>query len=216
MRKISMLLAAAGMAIAAPALAAFSVKVGAPVLAIPGNNDFQGNLATEGLTFYTADGATVTLSTGSDLTFEFMGSESGNRDSFRAAGNTITFSENSGFTGWGVNASDTAFYSAGAISDWFFDSVGGVSNAQIGDTAFGIFLPQGFSAGDTFRTRVLYLGFDDQPSNADDNHDDFIVRVTVGGFNPGGVPEPGTWAMLIAGFGMVGAARRRRRAVVAA
>lgn len=25
------------------------------------------------------------------------------------------------------------------------------------------------------------------------------------------VPEPGTWAMLIAGFGLVGAAARRRR-----
>ncbi|WP_310498169.1 PEPxxWA-CTERM sorting domain-containing protein [Sandarakinorhabdus sp.] len=31
-----------------------------------------------------------------------------------------------------------------------------------------------------------------------------------------GVPEPGTWAMLLAGFGMVGLARRRRNASVAA
>ena len=31
-----------------------------------------------------------------------------------------------------------------------------------------------------------------------------------------GVPEPGSWAMLIAGFGLVGAASRRRRTVVAA
>ncbi len=27
---------------------------------------------------------------------------------------------------------------------------------------------------------------------------------------PGGVPEPATWAMLILGFGLVGAAARRR------
>ena len=32
----------------------------------------------------------------------------------------------------------------------------------------------------------------------------------------GAVPEPGTWAMLIAGFGMVGFAARRRRAAIAA
>ncbi len=32
---------------------------------------------------------------------------------------------------------------------------------------------------------------------------------------PPGIPEPGTWAMLIAGFGMVGFAARRRRATVA-
>lgn len=44
----------------------------------------------------------------------------------------------------------------------------------------------------------------------------------IAGYNivqPGivaGVPEPAAWAMLIAGFGVVGAAQRRRRAVVAA
>ncbi|WP_372917730.1 PEPxxWA-CTERM sorting domain-containing protein, partial [Sandarakinorhabdus sp.] len=31
-----------------------------------------------------------------------------------------------------------------------------------------------------------------------------------------GVPEPASWAMLIAGFGLTGAAMRRRRTVVAA
>jgi hypothetical protein len=31
---------------------------------------------------------------------------------------------------------------------------------------------------------------------------------------PGGIPEPATWAMLIAGFGFVGVAARRRRAAV--
>jgi len=31
------------------------------------------------------------------------------------------------------------------------------------------------------------------------------------GITTGAVPEPGTWAMLIAGFGLVGAAARRRR-----
>ncbi len=38
------------------------------------------------------------------------------------------------------------------------------------------------------------------------------------GFDPGGgvVPEPATWAMLIAGFGLVGVASRRRRTAVVA
>jgi hypothetical protein len=31
----------------------------------------------------------------------------------------------------------------------------------------------------------------------------------------GGVPEPATWTMLIAGFGLVGGLARRRRASVA-
>jgi len=38
--------------------------------------------------------------------------------------------------------------------------------------------------------------------------------LTFGSLTPG-IPEPGTWAMLIAGFGLVGAAARRRRAVAA-
>ena len=33
---------------------------------------------------------------------------------------------------------------------------------------------------------------------------------------PGAVPEPATWAMLIAGFGLIGAAMRRRRISVSA
>jgi hypothetical protein len=37
-------------------------------------------------------------------------------------------------------------------------------------------------------------------------HREFIARYSL-------VPEPGTWAMLIAGFGLVGGAMRRRRAV---
>ncbi|KAB7648020.1 PEPxxWA-CTERM sorting domain-containing protein [Polymorphobacter fuscus] len=39
--------------------------------------------------------------------------------------------------------------------------------------------------------------------------------VIVDGNPVPGVPEPGTWAMLIAGFGLVGAAARRRRTAIA-
>jgi hypothetical protein len=42
-----------------------------------------------------------------------------------------------------------------------------------------------------------------------------FVQVLPGSIGPG-VPEPASWAMLIAGFGMVGAARRRRGRAVAA
>ena len=43
-------------------------------------------------------------------------------------------------------------------------------------------------------------------------------RFKVSGADLGvlGVPEPATWAMLIAGFGLVGGMVRRRRAVVSA
>ena len=42
-------------------------------------------------------------------------------------------------------------------------------------------------------------------------------NITFGSITPGGtVPEPASWAMLIAGFGLVGAAQRRRNVALAA
>jgi len=41
------------------------------------------------------------------------------------------------------------------------------------------------------------------------------TRFLVGGSASSSVPEPASWAMMIAGFGMVGAAMRRRRGVSA-
>ena len=43
-----------------------------------------------------------------------------------------------------------------------------------------------------------------------DNSSNLTINIT------GGVPEPTTWALMIGGFGMVGAAMRRRKGLVAA
>lgn len=51
-----------------------------------------------------------------------------------------------------------------------------------------------------------------QPTFVEGDHRDFEV-VSSGG---GAVPEPATWAMMIAGFGLVGSALRRRRVALAA
>jgi hypothetical protein len=76
--------------------------------------------------------------------------------------------------------------------------LGAVANEQFA------FLNVYFTHGQTYdRIRFYQVGGGGYES---DNH-------TVGYFTtPGGVvPEPATWAMLIAGFGLVGAAVRRRR-----
>ncbi|WP_310476249.1 PEPxxWA-CTERM sorting domain-containing protein [Sandarakinorhabdus sp.] len=214
MRGIQLLAAAAAMAFAMPALAAvtFNVGIGSPVTGIPGNNNFQSNLNTAGLYNYTAGGATITLSGKATVTFEFLGSESGFNDSFSAAGGTIVASENSSFTAWGPVGLGSATYNAGAITDWLFSSSGGAVNKGVGSLEFGIFLPRGAVANGSYSSNILYLGFDDQIRGDDDNHDDMIIRVTAEDFGgQGGVPEPASWAMLIAGFGLVGAVSRRRR-----
>ncbi|WP_197042088.1 PEPxxWA-CTERM sorting domain-containing protein [Sandarakinorhabdus oryzae] len=203
-----------------PAAAAvtFNVGIGSPVNAIPSNNDFKSNLNGLGLFQYTAGGATVSLSGKAKLTFEFLGSESGFSDSFKAGGGSIFASENSSFTAWNPVALGSLNYLAGPISDWIFSSSGGATNKGIGALEFGIFLPAGVQAGGNYASNVLYLGFDDQITGDDDNHDDMIIRITAEDlFDPGGgVPEPETWAMLVAGFGLVGAVRRRRSTAVAA
>ena len=209
----------ASIVLAAPAAAVqFNVAIGTPVQAIPGNNDFQSNLNAAGLYHYTAGGAAISLSGKAKLTFEFLGSESDFNDSFSAGGGTVLVMENSGFTSWGSIPIGSANHNAGAISDWIFSSAGGATNKGIGTLEFGIFLPRGVQAGGSYASNLLYLGFDDQINGDDDDHDDMIIRVTADDlFDPGGgVPEPASWALLVIGFGLVGARRRQRSNCVAA
>lgn len=60
----------------------------------------------------------------------------------------------------------------------------------------------------TFLPRMLF----DLTFNDVDTRLPYTLSVSTGPF-PGGVPEPTTWALMILGFGVVGAAQRRRAAV---
>ncbi len=218
MRKISMLLAAAGMAIAAPAMAAFQVTIGAPVSPTAGvGNDFQAQLGALGLTKMTADMASIFLSADSTITVDYMASESGFNNTFSAGGNSFT---EFGNKGWGAVFQFTFDRTAGAVgnNDWTFSSSGNPNGPfGIGTNAFGIFYNPDLVVNGVYTSDVLYFGLDDQPGQADDNHDDIIVRLTaVTNVTPGGIPEPTSWAMLIAGFGLVGAAQRRRKGLTVA
>ena len=176
---------------------------------VPGNNDFQGDLAGVGLTEYTTTGATLTLTEDSVLTFEFLGSESNFNDTFTAG--AVSFTEMSNFTPWSVTLLGADLFSAGSLAGLLnFSSTGPGADATVGDDGFGIFLGEGWQSG--LMTNVFYLGYDDQITNIDDNHDDMIIRVTV---SPA-VPEPATWAMMLMGFGAAGYAMRRRRRPVLA
>ena len=175
---------------------------------VPGNNDFQGDLAGLGLTLFTTDGATITLTENSVLTFEFFGSESGFNDTIQAG--AINFTEMTNFTPWGAQLLGADSFLAGSLAGLINFSSAGGADATVGDDGFGIFL--GANAVSGLSTNVFWLGYDDQITNVDDNHDDMIIRVTV---SPA-VPEPATWAMMLLGFGAAGFVLRRRRAPVLA
>ena len=98
----------------------------------------------------------------------------------------------------------TMVTSASPGQTWF--NVSGV--AQITQTGHYltslVFNSNGIPAKDIVIDRVFAIRTNDRP--------DVIIPDS-----PSAVPEPSTWAMLIAGFGLVGAANRRRRiAIVAA
>lgn len=189
---------AAAMGSAAPVLAAaFTVSVPSE-LAVPGNNDFKSDLANEGLTAYASTGATITLNGNRRLRFDYMGSESGLVNSFKA-GSIAPFLENDKST-WGPTLIGFDNFLAGALTGVSFNN----GTVAPGDSGFAIFIPAGVRE---FSSNVLYFGLDDFVNNADDNHDDFIVRVTA-------VPEPATWGLLVIGFGMVGLTVRRRSVAV--
>ncbi len=190
---------------AVPAFAtAFTVTPGSTFL-VPANNDFQATLAGLGLGSFTAGGASVSLSVPRQLKFEYVGSESGFVDTF-TGGSLAPFAETNMNQGVGNFTSvliGLDNFAAGALTNVQFNSSGGVNPSTIGMPSFGIFIPT--NTVGTYKSNVLYFGFDDQLNNIDDNHDDFILRVTA-------VPEPSTWLSMILGFGVLGAVARRRRA----
>lgn len=70
-----------------------------------------------------------------------------------------------------------------------------------------------YAGGDDGIPAGIYVGFEDIYGGGDLDYDDLKFVFTNVGGGEVGVPEPATWAMLIAGFGLVGASARRRRSV---
>ena len=214
LRCAALFASASALAVAAtPAAAATLIVTHGATAPIASNNNFATQLGLQGLTSYTTAGATIALSGPARITFHFMGSESGFDDTFTFLADSFTGAntetETSAFTSWAARFVGTGQYNLGGdlagLLNFTTTSPQGAS-ATIGQEGFGIFLPANAVSGGGYTT--LFLGYDDQRSlltPPDDNHDDFMVRMTVTA-----IPEPATWAMLIGGFGLVGAAMRRR------
>jgi len=163
----------------------------------PGANDFHTELAALGFS-HELISANVQVSGEAWIYFEVLGSESGYNDTFTYG--TTSFSENTGFTPW-TSISLAPVYTNG-IGNFLgqFTSSEGTAAGQ-GDIGFAVFVPTG---GGNFSSNTIYFGYDDIPGG-DDNHDDLIIKATIVA-----VPEPATWALMIAGVAAVGVSMRRR------
>ena len=207
MKRLIALAGFAAITVAAPANATVQVNFGATTT-IQGNNDFKGQLNGLGLTSVAGSGASLILNSNSIITFELLGTESGFNDRFSTVpGPGLGYTEYTSIQNdFGSPITiGSAFFSAGSLGGLLnFSAVGGLP-ATVGQAGFGIFVPQGAVSGQNVST--FYFAYDDQPTNPDRDYDDMIIRAVV---HPA-VPEPATWAMMLAGFGAMGWQLRRRR-----
>jgi len=179
---------------------------------ISDSNDFKAWLGGVGLTRYATLGSSIVLDAETLIRFEFLGTDSGFSDTFSTvSAPVISYTETTTFQDSFLAPIllGTATFGPGSLAGLLnFSSLGGAP-ATVGQDGFGIFLAADQLSGagvDTF-----YFGYDDEVTGQDDDHDDLIIRATLLSRAVTPVPEAATWALLVAGFGLAGAALRRRR-----
>jgi hypothetical protein len=168
-------------------------------------NDFVTALGLLGYDRISTTGTTAVLDTEAAIDFYFLGSESGYEDTFGAGVLSLTELLNTdNFPGGALIGSQ--LFSAGTLGGQLGFTSNGGTPAGLGDTGFGVFLRTGEDYTTGFAVTRFIIGYDDQIDGPDDdNHDDLMILGVVRA-----VPEPGTWATLLFGFGALGAAMRRK------
>jgi hypothetical protein len=203
MKKVLTALALAALAVAAQAQVTFVDGTMRPVFA---NYDPNGVAGTLGPVVGGREDAMINTTAGM-LTATFLGFEAIDTDTF-----TFTLSSGTLSNKGALNASITGPVAAGPLNFTFTDvfmgtSIGNGQNlgdftsyAVLGSFAGTVFTP--FTLGGAYD---LILGFNDG-LRVDSDYDDIVVGLKVSA-----IPEPETYALLVAGLGAVGFLVRRRR-----
>lgn len=195
---------AATIVFAIPANAAILINGISSVNGVSARNDFRSPLAGLGLTAQSATFDTISVEGDfATLSVFRVAAESRYTDTLVANGDVFAETNDA----WDLNDFLTSFGASGDLEGVItFRSKG--NPAQSSSFSSGnivVFLPTDFAAS-SFRAREVFLGFNDS-ARSDSDHDDYIVRLTTAA----PVPEPAVWLTLLAGFGLVGAAARRRQ-----
>lgn len=191
-------------AFAVPANAAILFNGVSNVKNVSKRNDFRSQLAGLGLTAQSATFDTISVEGGlATLSVFRVAAESRYTNTLVANGDIFAETNDA----WDPNDFLTSFGASGNLEGLItFRSNGNAAqSSSFSSGNIVVFLPTGFAAA-SFRAREVFLGFNDS-ARSDSDHDDYIVRLSTAA----PVPEPAAWLTLLAGFGLVGAATRRRQ-----
>jgi hypothetical protein len=168
-------------------------------------NDYNSNLLGLGYSSITT-GAQLSVNQDGYVTFTYIGAESGFNNSFITHAGIIT-EANEAFDFNGYGSSITINVSANDILNFKFTSDGGVNALTPVDNFNSANLQgMGIFTSISLPLQQVVLGYDDQFTNDDDDHDDMLIRVD---FSP--IPVPA--AVWLFGSGLIvltGVTRRKK------
>lgn len=144
-----------------------------------------------------------------NVTYEYIGSEASFNNTYRFIAGTQSFTTPGGggvFVNCTTACTKGPFVSGPGLLDFVFQSGAGPSIANGANNNPNPIFEPSFAVLLRDANRTAYLFFNDTGNFLDMDRDDMIIRVSVAA-----VPEPSTYAMLLAGLGILFGIMRHRK-----